>query len=100
MRLTIAMAAVAVALPLGGASAQSFGDTNLSYFGGVVYDDDLVPGRGPNQSFLVGEERRAVGTSADVRVIPRNSPNLIGSDGRIRDIIDRNQPSTDRLGGR
>jgi hypothetical protein len=65
----------------------------LSYSGGVVYDDDLVPGRGPNQPFLVGEREAGRTSGGTVRRrgnIPRSSPNLIGPDGRIRDMVGRN----------
>ena len=67
-------------------SANSFGDTNLSYQNGVVYDDDLAPGRGPNQSFLVGEvplgttNAGSVG-SVSARPIRPNSRQLIRPDG-------------------
>ncbi|MEM9970347.1 MAG: hypothetical protein AAF762_04530 [Pseudomonadota bacterium] len=76
------------------ANAQSiYGDTQLSYMNGVVYDDDLVPGRAPNQPYLVGEQEsggsfggsRASMSSEvrrSVRSIPRNSRNLIGRDGK------------------
>lgn len=88
----IAMAALLAALPVGGASAQSaFGDTSLSYYGGVVYDDDLVPGRGPNQTFLLGEQTEP-GVRPSGRPIPQNSPNLIGPDGRVRGVVRRNDP--------
>jgi len=94
MRTVLAMTIIMAAAPLSPAAAQSaFGDTQLSYFNGVVYDDDLVPGRPPNQSFLAGEQVTP-GTAPGVRVIPRNSRNLIGADGRI---IQRNQPNVDRL---
>jgi len=69
------------------AAQSSFGDTQLSYSNGVVYDDDLVPGRPLNQNFLVGEDRQQAGTvpaARSQRSIPRNSRNLIGSDGRLR----------------
>lgn len=101
MRVTIAMAAIAAAVPFGGASAQSvFGDTSLSYYNGVVYDDDLVPGRAPNQTFLLGEQQTSFPRAGVLREFPQNSPNLIGSDGRLRGVIDRNQPSTDLYRGR
>lgn len=73
------------------ASAQSeFGDTQLSYSGGVVYDDDLVPGRGPNQPYQPGGQSGSSSSfssfnnsfSAGGRLIPENSPNLIGPNGR------------------
>jgi hypothetical protein len=94
MRTVLAITMIMAATPLFPASAQNtFGDTQLSYFNGVVYDDDLVPGRPPNQSFLAGEQVTP-GTAPGVRVIPRSSRNLIGADGRI---IERNQPAVDRL---
>ncbi len=52
--LALAGSLVLVAAP---AAAQR-GDTALSYQGGVVYDDDLVPGRGLDSPFLI-EEREA-----------------------------------------
>lgn len=74
-------AAVAVAIagpaaadfkPLsGGGSGNPFGDDRLSYQNGVVYDDDLVPGLGPNQPFYPQEQ--AAGT---VPPAPRPSERL------------------------
>ena len=84
---------IAAAGALAPAAAQStFGDTRLSYSNGVVYDDDLVPGRPLNQGFLVGEGRQRAGTvpgARSPRAIPRNSRNLIGADGRIRGTTSR-----------
>lgn len=95
--------AAAIALVLSGvpASAQSlYGDTQLSYRGGIVYDDDLVPGSGPNQSYLDDEQSGGGGSQDDGggsvqglqgdggQIAGRrvNSRNLIGSDGRaVRD---------------
>ncbi|ORE93435.1 hypothetical protein ATO13_12196 [Stappia sp. 22II-S9-Z10] len=77
------------------AAAQSFGDTQTSYLNGVVYDDDLVPGRGPNvtydggdtvQDSLYGATRNVyTGRYATVERYNRrqNSANLIGRDGRL-----------------
>lgn len=83
------------------AAAQAFGDTNLSYQNGVVYDDDLVPGRGSNQSFLSGEQGGSFGRSGSVsnsgRVIPQASPNLIGSDGRANAEVLRSQRRAERF---
>ncbi|MEM7692833.1 MAG: hypothetical protein AAF318_00160 [Pseudomonadota bacterium] len=74
---------------------NAFGDDKLSYFGGVVYDDDLVPGFGPNQPFLI--EEQVLGTSRITtrdpllrsrpvmrRAIRPNSRQLIGADGKVR----------------
>ncbi len=83
--------AAAIALTATGpAAAQSnFGDTRLSYQNGVVYDDDLVPGRGPNASFLSEEQSPQPSFSGPFdpsfgpsRTIPAPSRNLIGGDGR------------------
>ncbi|WMS41040.1 hypothetical protein RDV64_13190 [Acuticoccus sp. MNP-M23] len=97
--LRIALALTAVAALANPAAAQfrpltpsstggggDFGDTKLSYQNGVVYDDDLVPGRSGSQSFLASETNSA-GVTAQInrdntRARP-NSPNLIGRDGRI-----------------
>ncbi|MEM8551768.1 MAG: hypothetical protein AAGF45_05260 [Pseudomonadota bacterium] len=90
---TLFAASVFLAVSAGGAAAQfrpltqdnapnSFGDTNLAYQNGIVYDDDLVPGRGPNQPFLVGEqtgEFRSV--ERREQVIRPNSRQLIRADG-------------------
>ncbi|MCF3935879.1 hypothetical protein L1787_21040 [Acuticoccus sp. M5D2P5] len=88
------------------AAAQSYGDTQLSYSNGVVYDDDLVPGRGLNQPFLVGEEpARATRSYSSGRRQP--SANLIGADGRVdrslmldanraQDRYGYSRPTTDR----
>lgn len=72
------------------AAAQSaFGDTRLSYSGGVVYDDDLVPGLRPNQPYLVDEQVRsgaasgAAGGPATMPATRQPSANLIAADGRI-----------------
>ncbi|UOM36297.1 hypothetical protein [Acuticoccus sp. I52.16.1] len=77
---------------LGGmAAADGFGDTQLSYRDGIVYDDDLVPGRGPNASYDGGDQYEPVargtygvtyGTLERTRRDP--SPDLIGPDGRLR----------------
>ncbi len=68
MRFTASAIAAAVAVAVAGPAAadfsaltgdgpgNSFGDDRLSYKNGVVYDDDLVPGRGPDQPFLVDEQ--------------------------------------------
>ncbi|WP_157961884.1 hypothetical protein [Acuticoccus kandeliae] len=85
---TAALAALTLALALaqsGTASAQSgYGDTQLSYSNGVVYDDDMVPGRGMNQPFLVGEQNTVTYGGPTVYGTGRpNSANLIGSDGRV-----------------
>jgi len=79
-----------LALPAA-AAAQSYGDINTSYMDGVVYDDDLVPGRNPNQDYNLGDRYDLYGTK---RVYGRttysnasrrpNSPDLIGPDGRLR----------------
>lgn len=77
-------------------AAQSV-DTQLSYQGGVVYDDDLVPGRGTNTPFLAEETAgvgRVPGVSGEQAGAyeyrgrrPRRQPsaNLIGPDGTLRD---------------
>lgn len=94
----IMLGLAAAAISGGGASAQSgFGDTALAYRDGVVYDDDLVPGRGVDQSYLVDEQGGGDGLGIDdgaARSAPAsrgayaperrrlNSPNLIGPDGR------------------
>lgn len=88
MKVLVATALAVMAA--GPAAAQSrYGDTQLSYQNGIVYDDDLVPGGGPNSSFLIEEQSpqfstvrsysRSFGTTAN---IPANSPDLIGRDGR------------------
>jgi hypothetical protein len=92
----IILAAVLAAASAGSAAAQSaFGDTQLSYQNGVVYDDDLVPGRAPNASFLIEEQggqdallldRDSSLGATDVRP---NSENLIGADGRAVNARDR-----------
>ncbi|WP_420394458.1 hypothetical protein [Acuticoccus sp.] len=88
----IIAAVLVVALPWAApAAAQStFGDTDLSFQGGVVTDDDLVPGRGTDSPFLAEEEARApVGPPrdgfipGDDRSRPQNSRNLIGPDGQL-----------------
>ncbi len=71
-------------------SGSGYGDTKLSYQNGVVYDDDLVPGRGANQSFQLGDNvntRTSVQNYGTNRNIRPDSPNLIGRDGRI--LLDR-----------
>lgn len=89
-RLAAGTAALAVALA-GPAAAQSLhGDTRLTYQDGVVYDDDLVPGRGVNQPYLAAEQAPAPGAGRSIgaeRAVPSNSPNLIGSDGRVIDAV-------------
>ena len=87
----IAMTLATLTFLAGQANAQSiYGDTQLSYLNGVVYDDDLVPGRAPNQPYLVGESSGSGGFSggfsssvqSSSRSIPAYSRNLIGRDGR------------------
>lgn len=75
--------------------SNSYGDDKLSYQNGVVYDDDLVPGRGLNQPFLVDEQgggssRRSATGSAYVGAgeARRNSQQLIGPDGRLSSTSD------------
>ena len=98
-----ALAILAIAVPASSlvsppALAQSsFGDTSLSYSGGVVYDDDLVPGRRADQSFLTDEQAtgrtsRPSGEGFD-RAPPRNSPDLIGPDGRLQGPLEGNDRS-------
>lgn len=60
-------------------ASNSFGDTSLSFQNGIVYDDDLVPGRGPNQSFLLGDQTQE--GSGDTVFFPPNSRQLIRPDG-------------------
>ncbi|MEM8854418.1 MAG: hypothetical protein AAGD34_12020 [Pseudomonadota bacterium] len=90
MRVVFAVGA-ALAVAATPVAAQSvFGDTQLSYQNGVVYDDDLVPGRGLNQPFLASEQ--AGGARDSFVTEPRSfirpsSPNLIGADGRIRPVV-------------
>ncbi len=83
---------VAALLALGGvAAAQGFGDTQTTFRNGVVYDDDLVPGRGLNSSFDAGDAlQTGYGSnysSYDAVQQERReaSPDLIGADGRLRD---------------
>lgn len=90
-------------------------DMQLSYQNGVVYDDDLVPGRPVNQPFLVEEQANvgfvnpsdlsAFGQAADGaafvppirrRSVPPPSPNLIGSDGRAAAAAVRRQLERER----
>lgn len=97
--LKTALAAVAIAALAGPAAAQfkpltpsdgfnGFGDTKLAYQNGVVYDDDLVPGRTGSQNFLVGETTSGINSTLrqdnlSGRLVRPDSPNLIGRDGRI-----------------
>lgn len=93
MRMVLAAALAALALPT--AALADFGDTQYAYQDGVVYDDDLVPGRGPDAPFLTGERASGVipgGYYVDQgysdpsrRPGPRPQPsrNLIGPDGRV-----------------
>jgi len=101
MRLIVLAAAGALVVGLAGPAAaqlrpltsdnfaNSYGDDRLAYQDGVVYDNDLVPGRGPNQPFLVEEQggsgsRSTAGTAyAAPADRPRNSLQLIGPDGRL-----------------
>lgn len=86
--MKLVMAAAFAALAAGPAAAQStFGDTQLAYQDGVVYDDDLVPGRGLNTPFLYAEQSprpnlRNFDQPYYDGARPRNSANLIGADGR------------------
>ncbi|MBJ3775272.1 hypothetical protein [Acuticoccus mangrovi] len=85
MTARLAMVALFVAAPLAAAQAQNgFGDTQLAYKNGVVYDDDLVPGVGMNSPFLVEEQ---AGSSSYQDYRRTDSPNLIGNDGRISNQI-------------
>lgn len=73
---------VMLCLGASGAAAQSgFGDTDISYDRGIVYDDDLVPGRSVNQPYIVDDETLLEPDDERVR---EPSPNLIGADGRSR----------------
>ena len=89
---TVLGSAVALAMLGGAAAAQDYGDTQTTYVNGVVYDDDLVPGRAPDQSFYGGSQSDGAGYEAAYgggygsleRSRPQNSPDLIGADGRIR----------------
>lgn len=109
---TLTLAAILLAGATSAATAQcrcnvvfgdpGFGDTALAYSGGVVYDDDLVPGGGINAPFLVDEQTsaglfvdRGFGSPArssarfdplrdDRRNRRVNSRQLIGGDGRLR----------------
>jgi len=90
MKLTFAVALLLATAPFVTAAAQSaFGDTQRSYFDGVVFDDDLVPGRGPNQPFLV-QEREAGGTAQ--RRIRQPLQDRIVPQGRIGEVVRRNDP--------
>lgn len=99
---TVAAAVIAMfdAVAAEPAAAQSgFGDAELSYDNGVVYDDDLVPGRSIDTPFLVEGAGRGTGaaTSGGVSTRPESdgtaasdprlrlrSRDLIGADGRLR----------------
>ena len=89
----VAGTVAALALGLAPAAAQSrSGDTAIAYQGGIVYDDDLVPGRGTNAPYLVEEQSGGAGADAaygSATAAQRasegrriSSPNLIGPDGR------------------
>ena len=77
MRILLAAIGAGIVFPVaagfqpltGGGGANEFGDDRLSYRDGVVYDDDLVPGRGPDQPFLVDEQGGA-GASATTATPP------------------------------
>lgn len=77
--LTAAMAGLAVPAaagfqPLtGGGGASSFGDDRLSYSDGVIYDDDLVPGRPPGQPFLVDEKDPVRSATPEARPQPNKA---------------------------
>ncbi len=84
--MRVALLAIAAVAMAGPSAAQSV-DTQLTYQNGVVYDDDLVPGRQINQPFLLEEQiGSGVGGVYDPyfggRPTPQNSANLIGPDGR------------------
>lgn len=86
--VTGALTAALLLFGTGAVSAQSaYGDNNLAYSDGVVYDDDLVPGRSVNQSFITDPQSGGGSVSSGARFVPAPSRNLIGSDGRAIDEI-------------
>lgn len=101
MLIALSLAAVVAAPALtGGAHAQSFGDTRLSYKNGVVYDDDLVPGGGYNRPFLGGGGDTSSPTyysSGSETTVRSPSRNLIGSDGRAIDAVRLDQRRTSEI---
>ena len=67
--------------PSGGSGSS---DLSLSFRNGVVYDDDLVPGEGPDATYLGATGDR--NDDGAVYAPPRgrqNSRQLIGPDGRV-----------------
>ncbi|WP_146619878.1 hypothetical protein [Acuticoccus sediminis] len=92
MRHRIVIGVAALLALCGAAAAQDFGDNSTSYLDGVVYDDDITPGRGPNADFY-GTGSTAPTRTSDAYGTPggtytreyrENSPDLIGPDGRLR----------------